>query len=98
MWLTAQLRPVTEAMNQLTTTVSDNTEKITQNAAAISNQSDIVHTNVDSIQALQDSISCSKRHGDELVAKAEKALGVFTSRVTSYEENQSRRDRMDLTR
>ena len=51
-----------------------------------------------SIQTLQDSISSSKRNGDELVAKAEKALGVFTTRVSSYEENQSRRDRLDLTR
>ena len=96
--LAAQLRPMTEAMGQLTTTVSSNTAQIAKNSAAISEQGDIVNTNADSIQALQDSFSSSKKTGADLMAKAEKALGDFTTRVSSYEENQSRRDRLDLTR
>ena len=96
--LAAQLRPVTEAMVQLTTSVSSNTDQIAKNSVTISEQGDIVNTNVDSIQALQDSLSSSTKTGTDLVAKTEKALGEFTTRVSSYEENQYRRDRLDLTR
>ena len=96
--LVALLHPVTEAMVQLTTSVSSNTEQIAKNSAAISEQGDIVNMNVNSIQALQDSFWSSSKTGADLVAKTEKALGDFTTRVSSYEENQSRRDRLDLTR
>ena len=85
--LAAQLRPITESMVQLTTSVTSNTDQISKNTVAISAQGDIVNTNADSIQALQDSVSNSTKTGADLVA-----------RVSSYEENQSRRDRQDLTR
>ena len=85
--LAAQLRPITESIGQLTTSVTSNTDQISRNTVAISAQGDIVSTNVDSIQALQDSVSSATKTGTDLVA-----------RVSNYEENQSRRDRQDLTR
>ena len=85
--LATQLRPITESMVQLTTSVTSNTEQISKNTVAISAQGDIVNTNADSIQALQESVSNSTKTGADMVA-----------RVSSCEENQSKRDRQDLTR